>query len=151
MHHIQVLLRSQDAPEHPGCRAVLEDNMAGIGLAHRAEECPGRWTLCTQPLDRSCRLGVKLVVRDYAQLDAPHDEIPEAAWAVKVVDWPGHVRGGVPVFAGQDVEILERQVLGLQGRVVGVLDGQVRVRGVEVAQVEETAILAVGSVAPPFV
>ena len=151
MHRIQVLLHGKDAPEHQGCRAILEDNMASIGLAHQAEECPGRRTLCTQPLDRSCHLGVKLVVRDYAQLDAPHDEVPEAAWVVKVVDWLGHVRGGVPIFAGQDVEILECQVLGLQGRVVSVLDGQVGVRGVEVAQVEETAILAVGSVAPPFV
>ena len=62
MHRSQVLLRGRDAPEHPGCHAVLKDSMAGIGLAHGAEECPERRALCTQPLDRSCRLVVKLVV-----------------------------------------------------------------------------------------
>ena len=117
MHRIQVLLHGSDASEHPGCRAVLEDSMTGIGLAHRAEEYPGGRALCAQPPDRSSRLGVKLAVRDYALLDAPHDHVPEAVWAVEVVDWPGHVRGVVPIFAGEGVQVLEGQVLRLQGHV----------------------------------
>ena len=133
MHPIEVLLCSDDALVQFGRRVALEDSMAGIGSSHGAEECPRRRPLCAQPLYRSGRLDVKLVVGDYNHFHALHDYVPQAAWTVEIVDRPGNVRGGVSVFTGKGVKILEGEVLGHQGDMVGVFDGQIGVRVIVIA------------------